>query len=242
MREILEILVKLQNEIVEERKLMRIIESAPEKIALLNEQLNSHENSLKVTEERFKSTVAERAQQELELKTKESKKAKFQDQLMTVKDNVQYKAALNEIAFLEKEIGSAEEKILVLMEDEDKLSDEKKTSQKALMENKTKIEKEKEILNQQKAVIESELVKIRSNKEELRKHIDEEILGRFDTLANKKDGIGIAGVADDGICRSCRFKIRPQVYAELRADTDIQHCDNCDRLLYYIPPEIEEEK
>jgi len=242
MREVLDILVKLQKEIIEERKITITIESAPERIAALNEQLKNYENSLKDTEDRFKSTVTERAKQELELKLMETKKAKFQDQLMTVKDNVQYKAALNEIAFLDKEIGSVEEKILALMDDEDKLNGQKKAAQKTLTENKTRIEKEKDIINQQKSSMEKELEKIRGNQEELRKHIDEEILGRFDSLASKKDGIGIAGVADDGICRGCRFKIRPQVYAELRADSEIQHCDNCSRLLYYIPPEIEEDK
>lgn len=242
MKEILEILVKLQNEIIEERKHLAAIESVPAKINELNEQLKTFENALKETEEKFKTTLVERGKQELELKTMEAKKIKFQDQLMTVKDNVQYKAALNEISFLEKEIGIVEEKILVLMDDEDHLNEQKKSSQKTLGENKTRIEKEKEVLDRKKTEMENELAKIRNNQEELRKHIDAEILDRFDALAHKKDGIGISGVADDGICRGCRYKIRPQVYAELRADNEIQHCDNCSRLLYYIPPEVEEDK
>lgn len=242
MREILEVLIKLQEEIIEEKRILKEIESTPQRVAELAEQLKIHENSLKDAEEKYKSTVTSRTGSELELKTLESKKKKLQDQLMTVKDNAQYKATLNEIEFFGKEIGSIEEKILTLMEDEDRFSTEKKRLQQTFVENQTRVGAEQEKINQRNEVLEADLAKLRSTQDEFRKQISPEILSQFNVVAGKKDGIGICGVADDGICRGCRYKIRPQVYSDLRSDIEIQHCDNCSRILYYIPPEIEEEK
>jgi hypothetical protein len=242
MKKVLEILVKLQGELNEERRLRKQIESVPEKINTMMEQLNAFENVLKATEENHKSATGQRMKLELELKLMESKKAKFQDQLMTVKDNVQYKAALTEISFLGNEIGATEEKILVLMDEEDKLSNAKKTAQKELAENKSRIEKEQQDLNRQKLNWEAELIKIHGNQDELRKQVESDLLTKFDMLSGKKEGIGIAGISHSGICGGCRYKIRPQVFAEVIADNEIQHCDNCNRILYYIPPEFEAEE
>ena len=150
MKKVLEILVKLQGELNDERKLRKQIESVPERINTMMEQLNAFENALKAAEENHKSVTGQRMKLELELKLMESKKAKFQDQLMTVKDNVQYKAALNEISFLGNEIGTIEEKILVLMDEEDKLINARKATQKELAENKSRIEKEQQDLSRQK--------------------------------------------------------------------------------------------
>jgi hypothetical protein len=242
MKKVLEILVKLQGELNEERRLKKQIESVPEKINTMMEQLNVFENVLKAAEENHKSATGQRMKLELELKLMETKKAKFQDQLMTVKDNVQYKAALNEISFLGNEIGATEEKILVLMDEEDKLGNAKKTAQKELAENKSRIEKEQQDLNRQKLNCEAELIKIHGNQDELRKQVESDLLAKFDMLSGKKEGIGIAGISHSGICGGCRYKIRPQVFAELITDNEIQHCDNCNRILYYIPPEVEAEE
>jgi len=242
MKKVLEILVKLQGELNDERRLRKQIESVPEKINTMMEQLNAFENALKAAEENHKSVTGQRMKLELELKLMESKKAKFQDQLMTVKDNVQYKAALNEISFLGNEIGATEEKILVLMDEEDKLINARKATQKELVENKSRIEKEQQDLNRQKSNWEAELIKIHGNQDELRKQVESDLLAKFDTISGKKEGIGIAGISHSGICGGCRYKIRPQVFAEVITDNEIQHCDNCDRILYYIPPEVEAEE
>jgi predicted nucleic acid-binding Zn-ribbon protein len=242
MKKVLEILIKLQEELNEERRLRKQVESVPHRIETMMEQLNAFENALKAAEENHKSATGQRMKLELELKTMESKKAKFQDQLMTVKDNVQYKAALNEISFLGSEIGATEEKILVLMDEEDKLSNTKKSAQKELAENKSKIDKEQLDLNEQKMNWEAELIKIHGNQDELRKQVESDLLAKFDMLSSKKEGIGIAGISHSGICGGCRYKIRPQVLADVISDEEIQHCDNCGRILYCIPPEVEAEE
>jgi predicted nucleic acid-binding Zn-ribbon protein len=131
---------------------------------------------------------------------------------------------------------------LVLMDEEDKLSNAKKAAQIELEENKSRIEKEQQDLDKKKLNWEAELIKVHGNQDELRKQVESDLLEKFDKLSSKKEGLGIAGISQSGICGGCRYKIRPQVFAEVIADNEIQHCDNCNRILYYIPPEVEAEE
>jgi len=38
-------------------------------------------------------------------------------------------------------------------------------------------------------------------------------------------------------CTACFMSLRPQVMAEIRRGEDIITCDNCGRILYYVPSE-----
>jgi predicted nucleic acid-binding Zn-ribbon protein len=42
--------------------------------------------------------------------------------------------------------------------------------------------------------------------------------------------------AVDGLCTECRVRLRPQVFAEIRRNDTIRQCDNCQRIVYYVPP------
>jgi RNase P subunit RPR2 len=41
--------------------------------------------------------------------------------------------------------------------------------------------------------------------------------------------------ARNGSCTACFMALRPQVMSEVRRGDEIITCDNCNRILYYIP-------
>ena len=57
----------------------------------------------------------------------------------------------------------------------------------------------------------------------------------FRSVAKRRAGIAIAE-AKDGICVVCHVRMRPQVFNDVRKNTQIVQCDSCNRILYYIPP------
>jgi len=237
----LEILVKLQEELDEESRLGERINKIPGELKELDQQLEKKEAELNDIKEEYDTVLKERVKLEKELDLKEEKKKKLKDQLMNVKDNVQYKATIEEISFIEKEMTNIEEQILMNLEKEDELSDKQEEAERALVENKKVISEKKKELDKKKQAMEEELTEIKETISNLREQVDPELLERYDMLVSNKQGVGIAGVKDDGICTACHFRIRPQVFAELVSDAGVQVCDNCQRLLYYIPPEVEEE-
>ncbi|MBN2134287.1 MAG: hypothetical protein JW737_01020 [Acidobacteria bacterium] len=240
MRKSIEVLIKMQEEIDAERKLIVENESIPERIKSLEDKLQNARSSLQQAEAKQKENLTNRLKQEEEIKLNEAKKLKLQEQLMNVKNNDQYKATLKDIDFLDKTVAKAEENILYLMEDEDITSKKVKEAKTVLVEQEQVIKKEEDELQKIKINNETKIAEIQSTRQELKKQVEPELLERFEIMASKKPYIGIASLRDDHICSVCRFKIRPQIWAELMSDQETHHCDNCQRILYYIPPEIDE--
>jgi predicted nucleic acid-binding Zn-ribbon protein len=51
-----------------------------------------------------------------------------------------------------------------------------------------------------------------------------------------RDGVAVAEARNNS-CTACFMSLRPQVMAEIRRGEDVITCDNCNRILYYVPAE-----
>ena len=61
-------------------------------------------------------------------------------------------------------------------------------------------------------------------------------------LPTHSENFGIAvAEARNGSCTACFMSLRPQVMAEIRRGDDVIICDNCNRILYYVPSEARKE-
>jgi hypothetical protein len=54
--------------------------------------------------------------------------------------------------------------------------------------------------------------------------------------ARIRDGVAVAE-ARNSSCAACFMTIRPHVMAQIRRGDEIIVCDNCSRILYYVPVE-----
>jgi len=54
--------------------------------------------------------------------------------------------------------------------------------------------------------------------------------------ARIRDGVAVAE-ARNRSCTACFMSLRPQVMAEIRRGDEIITCDNCGRILFYVPAE-----
>ena len=52
--------------------------------------------------------------------------------------------------------------------------------------------------------------------------------------ARIRDGIAVAE-ARNRSCSACFMSLRPQVMTEIRRGAEVITCDNCGRILYYVP-------
>lgn len=147
-----------------------------------------------------------------------------------IKDIKQLQHLSKESAAMKDEIKKIETSILELMEEEEKLEVEiiavkdlykglslklKETTARyneKIEEIKTKIENEKEII------------------EEFKKDIDVKLREKYDYLSKKKNKV-VAQVIEDK-CDGCHMYIPSSILANIKRSENIVNCDNCGRILY----------
>ncbi|HXZ04466.1 MAG TPA: C4-type zinc ribbon domain-containing protein [Ktedonobacteraceae bacterium] len=71
-----------------------------------------------------------------------------------------------------------------------------------------------------------------ANREQFVSNIDADLLKRYEALKRSKQGRAISKV-DQNSCQWCRVILTPSELQRVRANTDLQLCSNCGRILYY---------
>jgi len=71
-----------------------------------------------------------------------------------------------------------------------------------------------------------------ANREQFASNIDADLLKRYEALKRTKQGRAVSKV-DQNSCQWCRVILTPSELQRVRANTDLQMCSNCGRILYY---------
>ncbi|MCI0601701.1 C4-type zinc ribbon domain-containing protein [bacterium] len=165
----------------------------------------------------------------------ETKRKRYKEQLDGVKTNKEYTGLQHEIELVSQAIREMEDQILAQMEEAEILKVQIDEAQKV------KDREEKELLDE-KRVIQGEADKLEHAMNELkdkRQHwvsqIPPHILEEYERLATHRKGVALAE-ARDAVCLECQMRIRPQLFQEIRRNDTIITCENCSRILFFIPP------
>jgi uncharacterized protein len=160
-----------------------------------------------------------------------TKLSRLRDQLMTVKTNKEYTAMQHEIQTAENQIRAEEDKILEIMEELEGLEGTLKDEEKSLGATVSDLERQISQLEASVPGIETEGAKLRAEKARLEGLIELDLLARYRRIADASRGVGLADATSE-LCSACHVRIRPQVFADLRATETIHSCDSCSRILY----------
>jgi predicted nucleic acid-binding Zn-ribbon protein len=169
----------------------------------------------------------------------ETKRKRYKEQLDGVKTNKEYTALQHEIELVSQAITEMEDQILAQMEEAEGLKGQIEEAQKAK-------EREEKVLLEEKKAIQSEADRLQKEMDELTgkrqqwlSQIPPAIIEEYDHLVRHRKGIALAE-ARDAICMECQMRIRPQLFQEIRRNDTIITCENCSRILFYIPQPGEE--
>lgn len=164
----------------------------------------------------------------------ESKRKRYKEQIDGVKTNKEYTGLQHEIDLVSQAIREMEDQILAQMEEAEALKGQ-------LDEAQAMKDREEKVLLEEKGVIQAEANRLENEMNELRSkrqhwiaQILPPILEEYEQLASHRKGIALAE-ARDAICMECQMRIRPQLFQEIRRNDTIITCENCSRILFYIP-------
>jgi len=233
-------LIELQAVDAEVTRLRARLNAFPQQLAEIDKRLAEGRQQLAASKESLTSSLKDRKKYEIDVDAWKEKAKKYREQSFTVKTNEAYKALQHEIEHAEKEVASAEERLLERMVDGEKFDRDVKSSELAVKELERAAGADRQKLQAEQATLQKELETKQAERGQLLPNIPEDLLATYERVAARHHGIGVAAVLNQA-CSLCGLRVVPHVFQLLRRDgsSEIFQCETCSRILYYIEPPVE---
>ena len=231
----LKAVIELQQVDLRVAELTAQIESLPAQIQTLETKLTEFIHALEERKARLAKNQHERRDFEGEIQVIQTRIAKHKDQLYEVKTNDQYRAMLKEIEGEEAKVRRIEDQILEKMVEAEQLERLIQDAGSRLEGEKARVAQEVRKLQSLRQADVDERETLNARRQELEAAAGEHVRTLYNRIRRARGGIALAEVRE-GFCTACNVALRPQLYNEVRPNEAVLTCENCDRIIYYVPP------
>ena len=227
-------LIQLQDLDLAAERARRRIADLPASQQALEARLGERSGTVAVLKARIAAGQDARREIEKELAAIQGRLSKYRGQLMEVKTNKEYQAMQKEMAVAERDVRSHEDRMLERMEEAEGLAAELKTAEALLKAEQAEAAREQMALDAERARLEGEIEQLVAERLTVTGGLSKTALDLFEQLARHRKGHAMSE-ARGGLCTECHVKLRPQVFNEARRNDSLIQCDNCSRILYFVP-------
>jgi predicted nucleic acid-binding Zn-ribbon protein len=210
------------------------VAALPKHIVEVAKKLEGHARKLEADRASLAANQRDRKKIEGDVQLHQQKISKLRDQMLGAKNNEQYKAFQNEIAYAEGEIRKCEDKVLELMERAEALDSAVKLAEAALNTEQKQVEAQKVRAKERSAVDVKELAVQQTQRKTITDQMTPDFYKEYERIRKKTKNRPIAD-ATEGRCDLCQMSLRPQFFQDLRKGDKIMFCESCGRILTYNP-------
>lgn len=210
--------------------------NGPLRIEKLEDELNHTESKFQEDYNRLESLKKNILKIDQEIQELEDKIEKSNVKLSHIKSNKEYRAALKEIDDLKHTKFITEDKAIQIMEQTEELEEICRDNKQKQLELRKKFEKEQDEVLKEIAALDEELNVLEKKRTDFSKTIDQDLLGEYLHLRERKEGQAISPVIG-GVCQICHMGIPPQKFNELIKGNALLTCPNCSRIIYWAEDE-----
>jgi uncharacterized protein len=240
MQSDLKLVLRLQSLDGRAAELIKEIATLPKHIAEIEKKLHGGERKLESDKAALTANQRDRKKMDSDIQINEQKISKLRDQMLSAKNNEQYRAFQSEIEFCQNEIKKCEDRILELMAEAEPLDKNVKAAEQSLKQEKQAVEAEKAVARERTAKDQEVLKLLQEERQALVESVTKSVLTNYERIRKSRGGVALAE-AVDGRCSMCHIALRPQFSQELKRGDKIMTCESCNRMLYYNPPVSVEE-
>lgn len=234
MIEDLDKLIELQNTDTNIRRLRKLLDTAGERRAAIENEFNEQASAVRAIQDRRKGLTSKRSELEKQIADNKVYLERAERNLKHAQNSKEYETAMREIDALQKGISTLENQTVEML-------DELETVDKELTERADEIAGHDSKLADALAVHDDEAAKAEAElKSETAKRaasfatLSPQLASVYDRLATRsRDGIAVAEV-QSGSCSACYMSLRPQMLLEVKRGAEIITCENCARILYVV--------
>jgi uncharacterized protein len=227
-------LISLQEVDLGIKGLVQVQQELPESMRGLESKLAEIQAITAEKEQELEEIRKQHRQLEAEMAMLDEGITRSRQRLMEIKDNIEYKAMLKEIAFKEDRKDQKETEILGVLDQIETLSSD-------MVSLTQEVASRQEVLDKMRAEVQAEIAEqmeklngLQAQRQEIQKTISKQLLKRYDFIREKRQGIAIAEVRQ-GVCQACHMNLPPQQFIELQMDKELMTCPHCQRIIYFTP-------
>lgn len=225
-------LVKMQKLATETSEAQALVESAPTRIAEIEERFRERNAEYVAVKERYDVVDTDQKTRQAELAVLEESRKKWMEDLMQVQNQREYSAILKEIDLVKSRISEHEDAILKDMEEIEKLKVD-------LASHESHIQEERKIVEQELADLRAAVINAEKRieycigeRKALESGLPDDMVLTVHRVEELRQGVFLAE-AIDGTCQSCYVRVRPQAYQEIKQASAVHACGSCRRFLYH---------
>jgi predicted nucleic acid-binding Zn-ribbon protein len=225
-------LISLQTVDLEIKGLMQVQQELPESMRGLESKLTEVKAIAAEKEQELEEIRKQHRQMEAEMAMLDEGITRSRQRLMEIKDNIEYKAMLKEIAFKEDRKDQKETEVLEVLDQIESLNSD-------LVSLHQEVASRQEVFDKMQAEVQAEMAQqmeklqdLQAQRQEIQKNIPKQLLKRYDFIREKRQGIAIAEVRQ-GVCQACHMNLPPQKFIELQMDKELMTCPHCQRIIYF---------
>jgi len=221
-----------------DRQLFEIDEqkgSLPEKVEKLESQAAAVKIELKDTR-----TTLEQNQEELtgikgRLMDSIEQVKKYQDQLYLVTTNREYDALTNQIETIKSNMAEMESRRRVLEAEIATLEESVSTSEAQSSTFGDQLEANRDELKEKSDLTDARQQDLEAQRIEVKKHIGQRYLRKYERILKARRRAVVT--IERSACSGCHKQLSPQTIYEIQQMDHFIECENCGRILVYLPPD-----
>jgi predicted nucleic acid-binding Zn-ribbon protein len=230
-------LIALQNLDTNIRKLETEQQAIPERRAEIEKEFDQRAFEIRALESRRDEAKHARARLENEVVEQRGRAERAERNLMSSKKQEEYTAAIREADSARKQISTLETQILEQLEQLEQAEASLKERADEVASLNSDREAKLKAFDEQTGTIGDRLAAARKERDEVFANLPKQMSGLYTRIKTRiRDGVAVAE-ARNRSCSACFMSLRPQVMAEIRRGEEVLTCDNCGRILYYVPAE-----
>jgi predicted nucleic acid-binding Zn-ribbon protein len=228
-------LVALQNLDTSIRKLEKNLEAIPQRRAEIEGEFDQRAFEIRVLENRRDEAKHTRARLENEVVEQKGRAERAERNLMSSKKQDEYTAAIREADAARKQISTLETQILEQMESLEQTEAALKERADEIASLNSDREARLKSFDEETQGQSEQLTTARSERNQVLAALPKALSSLYARISARiRDGVAVAE-ARNRSCTACFMSLRPQVMSEIRRGEEVITCDNCGRILYYVP-------
>ena len=244
LRQQLALLYQLQERDSELLSIQQKLQTIPRQIEQLEAGVAKYEADIAAKSEELAEVEKVQRTKNAEIEMNAVQREKYQTEQRTATSNEAYNAFERQIEFLDEQDDAAEDTILTLMEESDRLKKELAELDVEVNREKEKTAAETEQFRQELRTLETERAEKLKQRKAFLPKIDKVRRDEYHRWVKaqltsesgmKRLKSGFMALGKDGTCGSCRIAIQPQTLKEAQKYEKPVYCSSCKRLLYVEP-------